>query len=110
MVRAKLGQNDTFLTPLLSHCRLPLNYNCLEGQCHKIFCFRFFHESVSPQPQSIPIRPFQIFLRKLEEIFASQVATGINDTGGKFATGVNDTGGKQWQQSLFFPFATGGKP
>jgi len=24
-----------------------------------------------------------------------QIATGINDTGGKFATGVNDTGGKQ---------------
>jgi hypothetical protein len=23
-----------------------------------------------------------------------QVATGINDTGGKFANGVNDTGGK----------------
>jgi hypothetical protein len=25
------------------------------------------------------------------------LATGINDTGGKFATGVNDTGGK-WEQ------------
>jgi hypothetical protein len=23
-----------------------------------------------------------------------QIATGINDTGGKFSTGVNDTGGK----------------
>jgi hypothetical protein len=23
-----------------------------------------------------------------------QIATGINNTGGKFATGVNDTGGK----------------
>jgi hypothetical protein len=27
-----------------------------------------------------------------------QIATGIDDTGGKFATGVNDTGGKYWQQ------------
>jgi hypothetical protein len=27
-----------------------------------------------------------------------QIATGINNTGGKFATGVNDTGGKQWKQ------------
>jgi hypothetical protein len=27
-----------------------------------------------------------------------QIATGINDTGGKFATGVKDTGGKQWEQ------------
>ncbi len=26
----------------------------------------------------------------------SQIATGINDTGGKFATGVADTGDKQW--------------
>ncbi len=26
------------------------------------------------------------------------IATGINDTGGKFATGVNDTGCKQWEQ------------
>ncbi len=34
-------------------------------------------------------------LQKFEEIFASQVATDINDTGGKFATRVNDTGGKQ---------------
>ena len=25
VVRAKLGQFDTFQTPLLSHCRLPLN-------------------------------------------------------------------------------------
>jgi hypothetical protein len=26
------------------------------------------------------------------------IATGINDTSGKFATGVNDTGDKQWEQ------------
>jgi hypothetical protein len=89
----------------------------LKGQCHEIFCFWFFfHESVSPQPQSIPLGPFQ----KFTEIFACQgapsvstapaanfatsfasvvdtggkFATGVNDIGGKFATGVNDTGGK----------------
>ncbi len=27
----------------------------LMGQCHEIFDFRFFHESVSPKPLSIPI-------------------------------------------------------
>jgi hypothetical protein len=27
-----------------------------------------------------------------------QVATGFNDTGGKFATSVVYTGGKQWEQ------------
>ncbi len=32
-----------------------------QGQCHEIFCFWFFHQSVSPQPQSIPLGPFQIF-------------------------------------------------
>ncbi len=30
----------------------------LKGQCHEIFCFWFFYESVSPQPQSIPLGPF----------------------------------------------------
>jgi hypothetical protein len=85
----------------------------------------FFHESVFPQPQSIPLRPFQIF-RKFAEIFASQVAPPISttsvanlspvsktpeanfsksfpcvaDTGGKFATGVSDTGGKQCNHAV----------
>jgi hypothetical protein len=81
----------------------------LKGQCHEIFCFWFFHESVSPQPKSIPLGPFP---RKFAEIFASHGAiTGIPvsttqvanfstsfasvvDTFGKFATGVNNTGGK----------------
>jgi hypothetical protein len=69
----------------------------------------FFHESVSPQPQSIPLRPFQIFFAKFAEIFASHGAPAVSttpvanfsiifadvvDTGGKFATGVKDIGGK----------------
>jgi hypothetical protein len=33
----------------------------LKGQCHEIFASGFFHESVSPQPQSIPLGQFQIF-------------------------------------------------
>jgi hypothetical protein len=80
----------------------------------RFFASGFFPESISPQPQSIPLGPFRIF-RKFAEIFASQgappvanlqpvsttpaanFATGfasVVDTGGKFATGVNDTGGK----------------
>ncbi len=35
----------------------------LKGQCHEIFCFWLFYESVSPQPQSIPLRPFRIFFQ-----------------------------------------------
>jgi hypothetical protein len=47
-----------------------------------------------PQPQSIPLGPFQIFSKIRGDIRMSRCTTGINDTGGKFATGVNDTGGK----------------
>ncbi len=54
----------------------------------------FFHESVSPQPQSIPLGPFQFFSEICWDIHKSRCTTGINDTGGKFATGANDTGGK----------------
>jgi hypothetical protein len=66
----------------------------LKGQCHEIFCFWFFHESVSPQPQCILLRAFQIFSTICGDICKSRCTTGINDTSGKFATGVNDTGGK----------------
>jgi hypothetical protein len=47
----------------------------------------FFHESVSPQPQSIQLRPFQIFSKIRGDIRESRCTTGISDTGGKFATG-----------------------
>ena len=77
----------------------------------------FFHESVFPQPQSIPLRPFQIFSKIRGDIRKSRCTTGINDTGGKFdtggkittgindiggkfATGINDTGGKFLNQIL----------
>jgi hypothetical protein len=35
--------------------------NDLKGQCHEIFDFRFFRESVSPKPLSIPLGLFRIF-------------------------------------------------
>jgi hypothetical protein len=53
-----------------------------------------FDESVSPQPQSIPLGPFRIFSKIRGDIHESRCITGINNTGGKFATGVNDTGSK----------------
>jgi hypothetical protein len=88
----------------------------LKRQCHEIFCFWFFHESVSPQPQSIPLGPFQIFSKIRGDIRKSRCTTvsttpaadfatnftSFIDTGGKFATSVNDTGGK-------FVNDTGGK-
>ena len=70
-------------------------YVFLKGQCHEIFCYWFFfHESVSPQPQSIPCRPFRIFSKIRGDIRESRCTTGINDTGGKIAAGINDAGGK----------------
>jgi hypothetical protein len=41
----------------------------------------FFHESVSPQPLSIPLGPFRIFSKIPRDIRSSRFATG--DTGGK---------------------------
>ncbi len=46
----------------------------LKGQCHEIFDFRFFHESVSPKPLSIPIGCVKFFW-KFTEIFAAQGAS-----------------------------------
>ncbi len=56
-----------------------------KGKVSQDFCFWFFHESVSPQPQSIPIGPFRIF-QKFAEIFASQGAPPVSrTTAAKFA-------------------------
>ncbi len=72
----------------------PSRQSMLKGQCHEIFCFWFFYESVSPQPQSVPLGPFRSFSTIRGDIRKSSCTTGINDNGGKFATGINDTGGK----------------
>jgi hypothetical protein len=37
-----------------------ISHATLEGQCHEIFDFGFFHKSVSPKPPRIPIGLFQI--------------------------------------------------
>jgi hypothetical protein len=52
----------------------------LKGQCHEIFSSGFFHESVSLQPQSIPLRPTSNFFIKFGEIFASQGAPLVSKT------------------------------
>jgi hypothetical protein len=58
--------------------------SALKGQCHEIFASGSFHESVSPQPQSIPLRPFQFFSKIRGDIHSSRFATSVNDTGGKW--------------------------
>ncbi len=148
-----LGTVDYFIVSSISHADLKMRArhlhtalwlaivaekSALKGQCHEIFCFWFFFmNQFPPQPQSIPVGPFQIFSKNRGDILKSrcttgindnggvllipvanlppestipvsichryrwlrwQIATGINDTCGKFATGVVDTGGKQWEQ------------
>jgi hypothetical protein len=63
----------------------------LKGQCHEIFDFRFFHESVSPKPLSYD---HLIFFLICGNIRSSRCTTGVTDTGGKFTTSVIDTSGK----------------
>ncbi len=77
-------------------CKLPFTFsdcnilNCsfwratLKGQCQEIFCFWFFYESVSPQPQSVPLGPFRIFSKSSGDIGSSRLTTGVADTGGKW--------------------------
>ncbi len=56
-----------------------ISKNCLKGQCHEIFDFWFFHESISPKHRSIPLGPFRIFSKIRGDIRSSRFA----DTGGK---------------------------
>ncbi len=69
--------------------RLFWNNTCLKGQCHEIFDFRFFHESVSPKAMSIPLGPFQNLTKILRDILSSRCPTGVVDTGGKWKKSSN---------------------
>ncbi len=52
----------------------------LKGQCHKIFCFRFFHESPSPKPLKITVGSLRIFSKIRGDIRKSRCTTGVNDS------------------------------
>ncbi len=49
----------------------------------RFFASGFFHQSVSPQPLSIPFGPFRIFSKIRGDIRRSRLTTGVVDTGGK---------------------------
>jgi hypothetical protein len=67
----------------------------VKGQCHEIFCFRFFFMNHLPPAPKNNIRIISNFFQKFAKIFANSRHTpGINDTNDKFTTGVNDAGGK----------------
>ncbi len=87
-----------------------LFYNPFKGQCHEIFCFRFFSWITFPQAPDNNIRIISNFFensRRYSQVKVHhwcqrhrcqwhrwQIAASINDTGGKFATGINNAGGK----------------
>jgi hypothetical protein len=50
----------------------------------RFFACGFFHESFSPKPLIKPIGPFRIFSKIRGDIRSSRIATGVNDTGGKW--------------------------
>ncbi len=45
---------------------------------------QFFHESVSPRPPSIPLKPFWIFSKIHGDIRELMFITGVNNTGEQF--------------------------
>jgi hypothetical protein len=62
---------------------------------HEIF--DFFHESVSPRPQSIPLGPFWIFSKIRRDILVDtgdKLFSSVNDTGEQFIAGVNPCHGE----------------
>jgi hypothetical protein len=77
----------------------------LKGQCHEIFCFWFFYESVSPQPQSVPLGPFRIFFKKSLRYWQLKGPNGILR-----GLGETDSWKNQKQKiSLHCPFNCNGK-
>jgi hypothetical protein len=89
----------------------------LKGQCHEIFCFLFFSWTSFPPAPEYHIRTVLNFFENSRRYSQAkvhhryqrhrwQIATGINDTGGKFATCINDTGGKPLAANISANFRT----
>jgi hypothetical protein len=60
----------------------------LKGTVLRFFASAFFHESVSPKPQRLPLGPFQSFQQICGDNGKKRFSTGINDTSDKFATSI----------------------
>ncbi len=57
----------------------------LKGQCHEIFCFRFFSWITFPQAPDNNIRIISNFFENSRRYSQAKVLNfGVNDTGGKF--------------------------
>jgi hypothetical protein len=59
----------------------------LKGQCHEIFCFRFFSYIIFLQAPENDTRVISNFSKIRGDIRKSRCTTGINNTGGKSRAG-----------------------
>ncbi len=80
-VSSILGRSTFIPAPSTVHPRRPLIgwghtgwQRILKGVWHEIFDFRFFNESVSSGPMSIPLGRFEFF-RKFAEIFSNECSS-----------------------------------
>ncbi len=82
------GQNYKFQNMGFDARVLHLDFDYLfKGTVSRDFWLLFFfifHDSVSPKPLIIHLGPFRIFSKIHEDIRSSRIATGVNDTGGKW--------------------------
>ncbi len=76
--------NSWTLPPIVDWWKNPRR--SLKGQCHEIFCFRFFSWITFPQHNNIRIilNLSQVKVHHWCQRHQWQIAAGINDTGGKF--------------------------
>ncbi len=61
----------------------PMVRRSKKGQCHEIFCFWFFFMGQFPPSPRVSNKDRFKFLKKFMEIFASQCASPVYDTGGQ---------------------------
>ncbi len=71
------------MCPPLEHRFIFYTAHVLKGQCHEIFCFRFFSWITFPQAPDNNTRVISNFSKIQGDIRKSMCTTGVNDTGGK---------------------------
>jgi hypothetical protein len=79
----QVWKNVNYFLGVQDRARQRLQQSCvakyieLKGQCHEIFDFRFFHESASPKPLSLPLGLFRIFSKNCGDISSSKYTISV---------------------------------
>ncbi len=79
---------------IIVYSRCSAYLDSLKGQCHKIFCFRFFKRIIFPQAPQNNIRVTSNFFENSLRYSQVKVHHRYHDTGGNFATRINDNSDK----------------